>query len=177
VTGVNNNLVLYRLLAADPAENEAMQAKVRAYPYSERSNPPALTVIEPLPYPTSPALGSAPRGIAYFELLAALINQEPVHERDRIMMGMLRSLGIEKGKPFQPDARQKKILEEAAVVGEAMAKANDFEKRGMETAHYADGVQWDLALCLNPDQEADNYTQVDERRPGPTRRPAPPRVW
>ena len=37
---------------------------------------------------------------------------------------MLKPLGIEKGKPFQPDERQKKILIEAALVGEAMAKAN-----------------------------------------------------
>jgi len=28
-----------------------------------------------------------------------------------------------------------KLLNEAAIVGKAMAKANDFEKRGLETAH------------------------------------------
>ena len=92
-----------------------------------------------------------------------LFRSEPVHERDRIMMGMLRSLGIEKGKPFKPDERQKKILAEATLVGEAMAKANDFEKRGMETGHYADGSHWHFALLLNPNQETPNYTQMDER--------------
>jgi hypothetical protein len=44
------------------------------------------------------------------------------------------------------DERQKKILTEAALVGEAMAKANDLEKRGMETAHYADGMRMRSAL-------------------------------
>ena len=44
-------------------------------------------------------------------------------------MAMLRPLGIEKGKPFQPDDRQKKILTEGAFVGEAMAKANTFDMR------------------------------------------------
>jgi hypothetical protein len=36
-------------------------------------------------------------------------------------MAMLAPLGIEKGKPFKPDARQRKLLEEATFVGESMA--------------------------------------------------------
>jgi hypothetical protein len=79
------------------------------------------------------------------------------------MMAMLRSFGIEKGRPFQPDERQKNILTEAALVGEAMAKANDFDKRQMELSHYADGVQWHFSLALDPSQESENYTQLDER--------------
>jgi hypothetical protein len=37
-------------------------------------------------------------------------------------MAMLRPLGMEKGKPFKPDARQQTILEDAAVRGDAMAR-------------------------------------------------------
>ena len=44
-------------------------------------------------------------------------------------MAMLMPLGIEKGKPFQPDAGQTKILTEGAFVGEAMAKALAFDAR------------------------------------------------
>jgi hypothetical protein len=33
----------------------------------------------------------------------------------------------------------------------------------MELSHYADGVHWHLSLCLDPSQEATNYTQLDER--------------
>ena len=83
--------------------------------------------------------------------------------RDRIMMAMLRSIGIEKGEPFNPDERMKRILADAMLVGEAMAKANDFDKRQMELSHYADGVQWHLSLCLDVTQEAEFYTQLDER--------------
>jgi hypothetical protein len=36
----------------------------------------------------------------------------------------------------------KKILDEAAIVGEAMAKVNDFSKR-VESSHYRDEVQWE----------------------------------
>ena len=48
-----------------------------------------------------------------------------------------RPLGIEKGKPFKPDERQRRILTQATLVGEAMAKANDFDKRQMELSHYS----------------------------------------
>jgi hypothetical protein len=49
-----------------------------------------------------------------------------VAERDRFFMAMLKPLDIEKGKIFKPDDRQKRILTETTLVGEAMAKANDF---------------------------------------------------
>jgi hypothetical protein len=162
-SSTNNNFLIIRMLSADAAENQTMQNKLRAFRYSQRANPPAAKMIEPIPYPTSTTMGSPPRGIAYFEVLAELVQQEPVQERDRIMMGMLRSIGIEKGKPFSPDKRMKRIFEEATFIGEAMAMANDFEKRGMPTAHYADRSTWDVALLLDPSQETENYTQVDER--------------
>ena len=37
-----------------------------------------------------------------------------------MMMGMLQPLGIEKGKPFTPNERQKQILIDAAQTGEVM---------------------------------------------------------
>ena len=40
---------------------------------------------------------------------------------------MLKPLGIEKGKPFEPDARQRAILEEAARIGDAMGRVMLFE--------------------------------------------------
>jgi hypothetical protein len=46
--------------------------------------------------------------------LRKIINQEPVEERERFFLAMLKPLGIEKGKPFQPDEQQKKILSDAA---------------------------------------------------------------
>jgi len=47
-----------------------------------------------------------PRGMAYWESLNKVIQDEPVMERDRLILAQLRFLGIEKGKPFNPDARQ-----------------------------------------------------------------------
>ena len=50
-------------------------------------------------------------------------------ERDRITLATLVPLGIEKGKPFNPDARQKAILEQASNVGELMARANGWREK------------------------------------------------
>ena len=42
-------------------------------------------------------------------------------------MAMLKPLGIEKGKPFKPDARQRAILEDAARIGDAMGRTMLFD--------------------------------------------------
>ena len=103
-----------------------------------------------------------PRGMAYWETLAEILDREVIEDRDRFMMAMLKPLGIEKGKSFDPDPRQKEILEEAAFVGEAMAKANSFEKR-FEGARYRPETQWDYVIMLDPLQETKFYSQLDER--------------
>jgi hypothetical protein len=36
-----------------------------------------------------------------------------VQEKDRVIMAMLAPLGLEKGRPFKPDARQRDLLTEA----------------------------------------------------------------
>jgi hypothetical protein len=102
-----------------------------------------------------------PRGMAYWETLNEVVQTEPIMDRDRLILAQLRFLGIEKGKPFSPDARQKKILEEAVVVGEAMAKANTSDKR-IEPAFWP-GTQWKHALVVSVDQRAPDYDQLDER--------------
>jgi len=102
-----------------------------------------------------------PRGMAYWDSLNEVIQREPVDERDRLTLAQLRFLGIEKGKPFNPDARQKKILEEGVVVGEAMAKANTSDKR-VEPPFWQ-GTHWKHALVVATDQRASNYDQLDER--------------
>jgi hypothetical protein len=106
-------------------------------------------------------LAAQPRGLAYWEGLAKTINAEPPLERDRIMLAMLAPLGIEKGKPFNPDARQKGILIEAAQVGEIMARANGYAKR-FEGSTVWPGKKWEYSLFLTAtNQEKPNRTELD----------------
>jgi hypothetical protein len=102
-----------------------------------------------------------PHGMAYWESLNEVVQNEPVMERDRLILAQLRFLGIEKGKPFEPDARQKKILEEGAIVGEAMAKANTSDKR-VEPPFWP-GTNWKHALVVSVDQRMPGFDQLDER--------------
>ena len=151
----------YRALDPDPVKAEALKKGVRVYPWSQRSNPPATRYLTPdsekiLQMPTLPG------GLEYWERVASFINQEPVENRDRFFVAMLKPLGIEKGKPFRPDERQKKILTEAAFVGEAMAKANDFAKR-LPDSRYRPDAQWDYVIVLDPVQDLADYSQLDER--------------
>ena len=114
-----NIWVAHRVLEPDPAKAMALISAIRLYPYSQRDNPQKAPHIRPDGRKWS---GTQPRGLAYWEGLCKILDEEPVHERDRMIMGMLQPLGIEKGKPFNPTARQKQTLIEAVRVGEVMAR-------------------------------------------------------
>ena len=51
-------------------------------------------------------------------------------------LGLLASIGIEKGKPFAPDDRMKKILVEASAVGNVTARAIAFRPRNKDVYYY-----------------------------------------
>lgn len=148
----------FRIIEADPKAALALASKIRIYPYAQRDKPPVTRIIQMTEEPWSQA---QPRGLAYWQRLSDTINREPVQERDRIMMAMLKPLGIEKGKPFNPDARQKRILLQGALVGEAMAKANTYDKR--IEGPFWEGTHWKNAIAMDYTQEAPNYTELDER--------------
>jgi hypothetical protein len=51
---------------------------------------------------------------SFFENLNRVVQEEPWLDRDRLMIDSLRSLGIEKGRPFKRDAATKKAFDSAA---------------------------------------------------------------
>ncbi|MHC4950065.1 MAG: DUF1254 domain-containing protein [Planctomycetota bacterium] len=155
-----NMLLGIRLMSAGRDVRLEMLNKIEIYPYSEKDNPKPRGYITP---DGKPWQAWHPRGLTYWERLADIINREPVHERDRFMLAMLKSIGIEKGKLFKPDERQKKILIEAALVGEAMAKANDFFNPRITDAHYVEGSMWEYAAVCTPFQRREFYDDLDER--------------
>ncbi len=153
----NNIFLAIRIIEPDPKKYNALKTGFRAYPYKDRANAKKSVYKNP---PGKYFFGP-PRGMAFWERLHEILNREVVAERDRFFMAMLKRVGIEKGKPFNPDPRQKKLLEEAALVGEAMAKANDLAKRS--TKPYWKGANWKIALGLDPTQRQKNYDELDER--------------
>lgn len=155
-----NVLIGFRALDPDPKQAQALIEKFRLYPFSARANPPPTRVITPR---DKRWYGGQPSGLAYWRRLHATLQTEPVAERDRFYMAMLASLGIEKGKPFQPDGRQKRMLERGAALGENMAKAMAFAKRAPDAKIWPDRG-WKLVLEIeDPSQRVQNFDQLNER--------------
>jgi hypothetical protein len=116
-----------------------------------------------LPWATKDYIQSAPRGLAYWEAVNELIQREPVEDRDRFFYAMLRDLGIERGKPFKPDERQTKLLEDAALLGEEISKALVYEKRFIPHNRYRPDARWEFALVVDLSQREANHDQLDPR--------------
>jgi hypothetical protein len=84
----------------------------------------------------------------YWRQLHAVIQTETVPAEFRPMLGMLAQLGIENGKPFNPDARTQRILEEAAHTALAEMRVNTYAKRHPEIIAWK-GRTWEwLALQI-----------------------------
>jgi len=60
-----------------------------------------------------------PNDYGFFEMINENLQQEPATSYDVELAGQLAAIGIVKGRPFKPDARMKKILIDAAAVGNA----------------------------------------------------------
>jgi hypothetical protein len=69
-----------------------------------------------------------------------IVQEEPPGALDPETLGLLASIGIEKGKPFAPDERMKKILIEAAAVGNVTARAISFRPRTKDAQLYPDSA-------------------------------------
>ena len=155
-SGTMNILYGIRILTPDPEEGKRLLDAFKAYPASDPNKERKYAKVD------GEWFQYQPRGLKFWERLHGILQKEPVAERDRFMVASLRFLGIEKGKPFNPDARQKKILEEATLVGEAMAQANSFESR-FHGVKYREDSDWEYVLFLDPSQRVGEHEQLDER--------------
>jgi hypothetical protein len=85
--------------------------RIRCYPLSAAANPPATTYLDAADVVFDATI---PYDVRFFESLARMVESQPWLERDRAMIDPLRTLGIEKGKAFKPDAHACEILNDAA---------------------------------------------------------------
>jgi hypothetical protein len=81
----------------------------------------------------------------FYEEVNQIVQEEPNSAMDPETMGLLAAIGMQKGKPFAPDARMKKILVEAAAVGNATSRALTFEARDPGFYHYKNSA-WNNPL-------------------------------
>lgn len=109
------------LVNGDPEPGVAMVKKrLKIYRLSEAAHPPKLRFINMSGKPFNMV---APGDYRFWELLNEAVQSQPTYEIDATTLGFWASIGIAKGKPFAPDERMKRILTEAAAVGDATARA------------------------------------------------------
>jgi hypothetical protein len=96
---------------ADFAKSVAYAKQLKIYPLASATNPPptVFTDVMEILYDST-----IPFDLRFFQSLDHIVQSEPWQERDRAMIDQLRSIGIEKGKPFNPDAKMQGILNAAA---------------------------------------------------------------
>jgi hypothetical protein len=80
---------------------------VKLYPLSQAANPPGtvFTDVKDVDYDSTIRYD-----LSFFHSLDRIVQSEPWIDRDRVMIDQLRSIGIEKGKPFNPDKLTQDIL-------------------------------------------------------------------
>jgi hypothetical protein len=122
---------------ADVVASVAYGKRVKVYPLAQAGNPPATKFVDA----SGTLFDSTIRyDASFFRNLDRIVQQEPWLDRDRVMIDMLKSLGIEKGKPFAPDAATEKTLADAAREAHAiLAKRYDdgFERMTPEFRWFA----------------------------------------
>ncbi len=79
----------------------------------------------------------------FFELINENVQNQPATSYDVELAGQLAAIGIVHGKAFKPDERMKKILTDAAAVGQATGRALNwrFAMKHPEWAYY-EGSHW-----------------------------------
>ena len=101
-----------------------------------------------------------PGDFGFWEAIDELVQQEPPESADPELLGLLAAVGIVHGKPFKPDERMRKILEEAAVVGNATARTVTFAARPEEGFGFYPDSQWQSALFVGGYQFLDPPPQI-----------------
>lgn len=89
----------------------------------------------------------------FYDEINELIQYEPPEVFNAEWLSMAKRLGIEKGKPFNPDARMRGVLEEAAKI--ATAEARSFYFHPGEAVFTYDDRRWFTPL-VNGHQFIDN---------------------
>jgi len=108
------------------AASDNIRNNLKVYPLNRAANPPAMEFINVSGKEMNTIL---PTDYTFFERINEVVQKEPEGFLDLEVLGLLRSIGIVKGQPFNPDARMKTILTDAAAIAEATARSITYYPR------------------------------------------------
>lgn len=108
------------------AAADNIRDNLKVYPLSRAEDPPAMEFINVSGREMNTIL---PTDYTFFERINEVVQKEPEGFLDLEVLGLLRSIGIVKGQVFDPDARMKAILVDAAAIAEATARSVTYYPR------------------------------------------------
>ncbi len=154
--------LFWRGFLVDGKTDEAVKLieQTRVYPLGKKDSAPAMV------FPNAsekPANMLVTQDVSYFENLKEFIDYEPVDREDFAMRGMMASLGMVKGQPFEPDERMKVILNRAADVAWKMASVLRYERHIPGTKRYGDRQIDEPFIGGSEVFEGDTYLNLDAR--------------
>lgn len=159
-----NNLMFLRGSIAKGLEPavQNIKSKLKIYPLAKADNPPPTEFIN---FSGKKYNTIVSRDLSFFDDLHELVQVEPIEAIGPEMRGQLAAIGIVKGKPFNPDARMQKLLNEAATLGNATARAITYQPRIDGVNIYPDtGSSWTMAYASkNTAFETDGAMGLDAR--------------
>jgi len=134
----------------------------RIYPLAQANDPQATEFVNlsDKQYNTIHANDSS-----FYDELNEVIQYEPADAYDPEILGLAAAIGIKKGEPFEPDARMREILTEAAAIANASARAITFRPRNEEAFFYPDR-QWYSPLAAGSHEFLNNGERVLDDRVG-----------
>lgn len=134
------NLLILRGFLVDGKTDAAttmFEKGLKVYPLAKRDAPQKMEFISGSGKPFNTIHAN---NFDFYEELHTVIEREPTSMLDPETLGIFASIGIEKGKPFAPDERMKKLLTEAVAIGNGMARAIVFRPRLDGFAYYPDSA-------------------------------------
>ena len=96
---------------ADVAQAVAYGLRVKLYPLSQAADPPETVFVDAVNVVFDSTICYDRR---FFQSLDRIVQREPWLTRDKAMIDMVKTAGIEKGQPFAPDPKTLEVLDQAA---------------------------------------------------------------
>jgi hypothetical protein len=119
---------------------DLVKKTLKIYQLADAANPPVVKFVD---LSGKPSNFVAPGDYSFWGMLNKVIQEEPAAPGDPTMMGLFASIGIEKGKPFNPDDRMKQVLADAANIGAVTARTIAFKIRDKDAYYYPNST-WRL---------------------------------
>jgi hypothetical protein len=149
--------------APDIAAGKELITNVNVYPLSKIDNPTKSKFIDvsgeslKLSHPTTDG---------FWEFLHEVYSKETVvRDEDKNLIGLMHTIGIIPGEPFEPDEYSRALLDESAVVADLMTRNISYDSPIKESFIYYPDKNWELAFMTDDPrfEDVNGVTMIEAR--------------